>query len=105
MISRTTKQTQRDQIVRMRKKTKRARSSSLVSRARTNTSSGVCELVECEADFGNEKGQTTQAKINGREINAQALRALKVMDVNGDIVRLPLTDEGKDVVVYLRHLG
>ena len=79
-----------------------------------NSSAGVCELVECEVDFGGdekdddaEKMSTIKAcvaNINGNTIDASALRNVTLMNSKGNLEKLPLTGD-KDVVVYLRHLG
>ena len=75
--------------------------------ASTNTSSGECELVECEANFGEEGGGggVKGAKINGKEISASAMRSLTLTNQFNEQVVLPQTENKKDVVVYLRHLG
>jgi len=44
------------------------------------------------------------ARINGKEINASAMRNLTLLNSSGEMQKLPLTGD-KDVVVYLRHLG
>ena len=75
------------------------------SASSTNTSSGECELVECEANFGEEGGGVKGAKINGKEISASAMRRLTLTNQFNEQVVLPQTENKKDVVVYLRHLG
>jgi hypothetical protein len=74
----------------------------------TNTSAGECELVECEANFGGDDDASAikacVARINGKEINASAMRNLTLLNSSGEMQKLPLTGD-KDVVVYLRHLG
>jgi len=80
------------------------------SSGNTNTSAGECELVECEANFGDGDGDESAiikacvARINGKEINASAMRNLTLLNSSGEMQKLPLTGD-KDVVVYLRHLG
>lgn len=75
-----------------------------------NTSAGECELVECEANFGADGDDESAmikscvARINGKEINASAMRNLTLLNSSGEMQKLPLTGD-KDVVVYLRHLG
>lgn len=79
---------------------------SRASASSTNTSSGECELVECEANFGEEgEGGVKGAKINGKEISASAMRRLTLTNQFNEQVVLPQTENKKDVVVYLRHLG
>ena len=75
------------------------------SASSTNTSSGECELVECEANFGEEGGGVKGAKINGKEISASAMRRLTLTNQFNEQVVLPQTENKKDVIVYLRHLG
>jgi len=80
--------------------------STRASASSTNTSSGECELVECEANFGEEgEGGVKGAKINGKEISASAMRRLTLTNQFNERVVLPQTENKKDVVVYLRHLG
>ena len=79
------------------------------SSGNTNTSAGECELVECEANFGADGDDESAikacvARINGKEINASAMRNLTLLNSSGEMQKLPLTGD-KDVVVYLRHLG
>ena len=78
---------------------------SRASASSTNTSSGECDLVECEANFGEEGGEVKGAKINGKEISASAMRRLTLTNQFNEQVVLPQTENKKDVVVYLRHLG
>ena len=75
------------------------------SASSTNTSSGECDLVECEANFDEEGGGVKGAKINGKEISASAMRRLTLTNQFNEQVVLPQTENKKDVVVYLRHLG
>ncbi|CAL6422864.1 unnamed protein product [Bathycoccus prasinos] len=75
------------------------------SASSTNTSSGECDLVECEANFGEEGGEVKGVKINGKEISASAMRRLTLTNQFNEQVVLPQTENKKDVVVYLRHLG
>jgi len=85
-------------------------SSSALSGNTKNTSAGECELVECEANFGADGDDESAiikacvARINGKEINASAMRNLTLLNSSGEMQKLPLTGD-KDVVVYLRHLG
>lgn len=86
-------------------------SSSALSGNTKNTSAGECELVECEANFGADGDDDESAiikacvaRINGKEINASAMRNLTLLNSSGEMQKLPLTGD-KDVVVYLRHLG
>ena len=67
--------------------------------------SAECDLVECEANFGEEGGGVKGAKINGKEISASAMRRLTLTNQFNEQVVLPQTENKKDVVVYLRHLG
>ncbi|CAL6428859.1 unnamed protein product [Bathycoccus prasinos] len=78
---------------------------SRASASSTNTSSGECDLVECEANFGEEGGEVKGVKINGKEISASAMRRLTLTNQFNEQVVLPQTENKKDVVVYLRHLG
>ena len=78
---------------------------SRASASSTNTSSGECDLVECEANFDEEGGGVKGAKINGKEISASAMRRLTLTNQFNEQVVLPQTENKKDVVVYLRHLG
>ena len=63
-------------------------------------------LVECEVDFGRDDDAVANercvARINGKEVDARAIRDLKLTNANGEKVALPLSDGGRDVVVYLR---
>ena len=60
-----------------------------------------------EANFGDDDASAIKAcvaRINGKEINASAMRNLTLLNSSGEMQKLPLTGD-KDVVVYLRHLG
>ena len=92
----------------LRRRSNRRHSFFSASGNATNTSAGECELVECEANFGDDDDASAikacVARINGKEINASAMRNLTLLNSSGEMQKLPLTGD-KDVVVYLRHLG
>jgi hypothetical protein len=94
----------------VRRSRRRSFFSKTAASGNTNTSAGECELVECEANFGDgdDDGESAikacVARINGKEINASAMRNLTLLNSSGEMQKLPLTGD-KDVVVYLRHLG
>jgi len=95
----------------LRRRSNRRHSFFSASGNATNTSAGECELVECEANFGADGDgdesaiiKACVARINGKEINASAMRNLTLLNSSGEMQKLPLTGD-KDVVVYLRHLG
>jgi len=94
----------------LRRNRRRSFFSAAASGNTTNASAGECELVECEANFGDDGDDESAAikacvaRINGKEINASAMRNLTLLNSSGEMQKLPLTGD-KDVVVYLRHLG
>ena len=64
--------------------------------------SAPCALTECELDTRVVRAAT----VNGKTVDASALRAVSVMSPAGDLVNLgEAMGPGKAILVMLRHLG
>lgn len=86
----------------LRAASRRAPRASRVAFVPRAAASAPCALTECELDARVVRAAT----VNGKTVDASALRAVSVMSPAGDLVNLgEAMGPGKAILVMLRHLG
>ena len=86
----------------LRAASRRASRASRVAFVPRAAASAPCALTECELDTRVVRAAT----VNGKTVDASALRAVSVMSPAGDLVNLgEAMGPGKAILVMLRHLG